>query len=185
MLKRRTFLAGALMFGTAGCGLPLVQQSTPRPEVTRSYDLQQFSFAAQADLAVSESESYYPAVDIVWRGDPTGPRIAQIGQMFEEAAARNRPALSGDVPVVVEITLVRFHGVTNRTRYSVGGVYNVAFDMTVRDANTGAILEPTRRVIGNLDAPGGERAVQLEESGQTEKVRVTNFLTGLLRAQLV
>lgn len=185
MMKRRTFIAGTLMVGVAGCGVPLAQRSAPRPIMNRSYDLRGLNFAAQSDLTVSEQESFYPTADIVWRGDPKGPRIAQIGQMFETAAARNRPVLNGNVPIVVDVTLVRFHGVTNRTRYTVGGNYNVVFDMTVRDANTGAVIEPTRRVAGDLDAPGGETAVRLEESGQTQKVRVTDFLTSLLRAQLV
>jgi hypothetical protein len=57
--------------------------------------------------------------------------------------------------------------------------------MTVRNAVTGAVIEPTRRVVGNLEAPGGERATQLESQGQTQKVRVTDFLASLLRAQLV
>ncbi len=151
----------------------------------RSYDLRGFTFQAQPDLIISEREAYYPPSDVVWRGDPLGPRITQIGDMFQEAADRNRSFLRGHVPVVVGVTLVRFHGVTNRTRYSIGGVYNVIFDMTVRNADTGEVIEPTRRIVGNLDAPGGERAVRLEESGQTQKVRVVDFLTGLLRAQLV
>lgn len=185
MMHRRTFFSAALLLGLAGCGVPLTQRSAPRPVMARSYDLRVFRFQALPDLTISESESLYPTADIVWRGDPSGPRITQIGDMFEEAADRSRGVLSGRTPVDVEVTLVRFHGVTNRTRYSVGGVYNVVFDLTVRDASTGAVIEPPRRIVGNLDAPGGEEAVRLEERGQTERVRVTDFLTSLLRAQLV
>lgn len=184
-MHRRTFITTLPLLGLMGCGVPLAQQSAPRPVLQRSYDLRGFNFSAMPDLVVSESETYYPTADIVWRGDPRGPRVAQIQRLFEDAAARNRAVLTGRVPVAVDVTLVRFHGVTNRTRYSVGGVYNVVFDMRVRNADTGAVIEPARRVVGNLDAPGGARAVQLEESGQTQKVRVTDFLTGLLRAQLV
>ncbi|WP_342071236.1 DUF6778 family protein [Yoonia algicola] len=151
----------------------------------RSYALRRFNFNALSGLTVSEEESFYPTADIVWRGDPLGPRIPQIAAMFEEAAARNRGVLNGAVPVVVDVTLVRFHGVTNRTRYTVGGVYNVVFDMTVRNADTGMVIEAPRRVAGNLDAPGGASATELDNAGQTQKVRVTDFLTSLLRAQLV
>ncbi len=173
------------MLAVAGCGAIGGARSQSRPDVARSYALRAFNFAAQPGLRVSESETFYPRADVVWRGDPIGPRIPQIEAMFQDAAARNRGVVDGAVPVAVDVTLVRFHGVTNRTRYTVGGVYNVAFDLTIRHAVTGDVIEPTRRVVGNLDAPGGEQAVRLEDAGQTQKVRVTNFLTSLLRAQLV
>lgn len=168
-----------------GCGAAMGMKSDARPQMNRSYALQGFNFNALEGLTVSEDESFYPTADVVWRGDPLGPRISQIAAMFEEAAIRNRRVVSGTLPVTVDVTLVRFHGVTNRTRYTVGGVYNVVFDMTVRNATTGDVIEPTRRVVGNLEAPGGTRATALENEGQTQKVRVTDFLTSLLRAQLV
>lgn len=184
-MHRRTLIAAPFFLTLAGCGLPIGQSSEPRLEVSRDYNLNGFAFAAQEGLTVSERENYYPSGDIVWRGDPRGPRVAQIEAMFTEAANRNKTVINGGQPVNVAVTLVRFHGVTNRTRYSVGGVYNVIFEITITDASTGAVIEPTRRVLGNLDAPGGEQAVELEEAGQTQKVRVTDFLTGLLREQLV
>jgi hypothetical protein len=184
-MHRRTVIAAPFFLALAGCGVPIGQSSQPRLDVSRDYSLQGFAFAAQNGLIVSERENYYPNGDIVWRGDPRGPRIAQIAAMFTEAANRSKQAINGGQPVNVAVTLVRFHGVTNRTRYSIGGIYNVIFDITILDSGSGAVIEPTRRVVGNLDAPGGERAVQLEETGQTQKVRVTDFLTRLLSAQLI
>lgn len=184
-MHRRTFLVSLPFLGLMGCSTAFGQKSDPRPQMARSYALRGFNFNALSGLTVSEDESFYPSADIVWRGDPVGPRIPQIAAMFEQAAARNRRFLDGSVPVTLDITLVRFHGVTNRTRYTVGGVYNVIFDMTIRDARTGDVIEPTRRVVADLDAPGGERASQLESEGQTQKVRVTDFLTSLLRSQLI
>jgi len=83
-----------------------------------------------------------------------GDRIAQIGAIFATATERNQPRFEGDVPVIVDFELVRFHGVTERTRYSIGGVYNIVFNMSVRNA------------------------------GQTEKVRVTDFLTQVFKDEL-
>lgn len=185
MIQRRVFLGGAAILTLAGCALPPIRKTEPRPAIARSYRLSGFSFSAPSDLIISERESYYPTADIVWRGDPLGPRVDQIERIFETAAWRNTAILTGAVPINLEVALVRFHGVTNKTRYTVGGVYNVIFDMTVRDARSGAVLEPSRRIVANLSAPGGERAVRLEESGQTQKVRITDFLTGVLRAQLI
>ena len=178
-MHRRTFLLSLSMLSLGGCGTTFGMKSAVRLQMERSYRLQDFNFDVQEGLQISESESFYPNADIVWRGDPIGQRIPQIAVMFEEAAARNRAVLDGD------LTLVRFHGVTNRTRYTVGGIYNVIFDLTIKSAATGEIIEPTRRVVGNLDAPGGERAALQDQAGQTQKVRVTDFLTSLLRAQLV
>lgn len=185
MTQRRNFVLSAVAIGLSGCGIALPEKTAPRPLMIRSYSLEKFQFSAMPYLIVSESESFYPTADIVWRGDPLGSRVDQIRAMFEVAASRNHPILRGATPIALEVNLVRFHGVTNRTRYTIGGVYNVVFDMTVRHAGSGEVIEPVRRVVGNLDAPGGERAVRLEETGQPQKVRVTDFLTTLLRAQLV
>lgn len=187
MMLRRSFLASSLLTLAAACGggMDSGNRGTPKPVMLRDYDLRSLRFQAAPGLVVSEEESLYPQADIVWRGDPLGPRLPQIGAMFEAAAARNESIINGSQPITVGITLVRFHGVTNRTRNSVGGVYNIIFDMTVFDANTGAVLEPARRVVGDLDAPGGSRARRQDEQGLTQKVRVTQFLTGLLRQQLV
>lgn len=180
--KLLALMIGALALTACGAQSPL--GGSRGAQVERSYDIASFTFAAPADLTVSEAEGFYPFADVVWRGDPPGDRVAQIGAMFEAGAAGNEGVLAGDVPVDVRLTLIRFHGVTDRTRYSVGGVYNIVFDLTVTDARTGALLEPTRRVSSDLDAPGGARASRLERDGLTQKVRVTNHLTSLLRAEL-
>lgn len=182
----RKLLVGLVMFvGLVACSGGQTGISSAAPEgITRSYQLADLSFSAPADLEVSESNGYYPFADVVWRGDRRGPRIPQIAAMFETAFARNAQTLRGSQRVVVAVQLERFHGVTDRTRYSVGGVYNIIFLMTVRDAASGAVIEPTRRVVANLDAPGGSTAVDLEQSGQTQKVRVVDFLTQVLRREL-
>lgn len=181
----RVLVLLVVLLGMAGCGLQSGGYvSSQKASVTRSYSLQDITFSAPEDIRISESNNFYPVTDVVWRGDPKGPRIPQIEAMFRTAAERNKPVLLGDVPVIVDIELVRFHGVTDRTRYAMGGVYNIIFIMTVRDARTGEVIEPARRVLANLDAPGGREAVALETSGQTQKVRVTNFLSAVLRSEL-
>ena len=146
--------------------------------VTRNAPLETSSFGG------SESNSFYPNADVVWRGDPIGNRIEQIAAMFKTALDRNVDKMDGLVPVVVDYRLIRFHGVTERTRYSVGGVYNIEFEMTVRHALTGEILEPTRRIEADLSAPGGIAALMQDQRGQTEKVRVTDFLTQVFADEL-
>ena len=186
MILKKLWAAVLLVVGLAACSPDefAARQAPAALEVTRSYTPVAMTFSALPDLTVSEAEVFYPIADIVWRGDPRGPRIAQIGDMFETAFDRAKPTLQGTQRVVVNIELVRFHGLTNRTRYSVGGLYNVVFNLTVRDAVTGAVIETPRRIAVNLDGPGGETAVALEQSGQTQKVRMVNFLASTLRSEL-
>ncbi|WP_322888863.1 MULTISPECIES: DUF6778 family protein [unclassified Yoonia] len=184
---RRIFGLVVLLGALAACAPgAMVIQGDPRPDLVRDYKLVGLNFATLPDLQVSEANSYYPQADIVWRGDPAGDRLAQIEALFTEAARRNMATdmKNADRRVVLDVTLVRFHGLSNRTQFSTGGVYNVIFDLAVRDAQTGAVIEPTRRVVANLDAWGGNANAQLEAQGITQKMRVTDFLTSVLADQL-
>lgn len=163
---------------------------TPRLEagsvaaVARDYSLHSINFAVPADLRVSEANSYYPIADIVWRGDPFGDRPAQITDIFQTAIAAAGEGLTGNVPVTVDVTLLRFHGLTERTRYSVGGVHSIRFEMTVRDAQTGEALEGPRVILADLAALGGQAAIQADAQGQGQKVRITTHLTSLFYREL-
>ena len=195
MTIMKIFLGLGLVLGLSACGdaglatrnapLPTLGLGVDDPQVaTRDYSIARMQFHAPDDLRISEGNGYYPFVDVVWRGDPVGDRIAQIGAIFEAAMARGTADLDGSTPVIVDIGLKRFHGVTERTRFSVGGVYNMVFDLTVLDARTGAVIEPSREVVANLSAPGGNAALLAEMQGQTEKVRVTDYLTQVLHDEL-
>ncbi len=151
---------------------------------TRDYTLTEVRATASRDLRVSERNGYYPFAQIVWRGDPIGDRYAQIETLFETAGARAATDLVGARPVVALVQVARFHGVTERTRYSVGGVYNVEFQLSIVDAETGEVIEAPRMITANLPAPGGEAAVRLEQSGQTERVRILDFLTFVLTREI-
>lgn len=168
---------------TASRNQPLELALAPA-EIVRSYQVEDVRALVPVSLEASEANSYYPMADIVWRGDTYGNRHEQIAQLFESAAARQAETLSGDIPVVVDVVINRFHGVTEKTRFSVGGVYNLIFTLTVRHAETGAIIEGPRVVEANLPAPGGQAALLLEQSGQTEKVRMLDFLTSVLAREL-
>ncbi|MCF2903594.1 hypothetical protein L0666_01210 [Octadecabacter sp. CECT 8868] len=149
------------------------------PQVLRDYSLHAVRFAIPADMTVSEANSYYPIADIVWRGDPLGNRSEQISEMFQSSVRAAGLGLTGATPVIVDVELVRFHSLTERTRYSVGGVHSIKFDLTIRDAETGEVLEPTRRINGDLPALGGYAALAADNSGETQKVRIIRHLSSL------
>ncbi|MBU2993642.1 hypothetical protein Q4555_12610 [Octadecabacter sp. 1_MG-2023] len=149
------------------------------PQVLRDYSLHAVRFAIPADMTVSEANSYYPIADIVWRGDPLGDRSEQISEMFQSSIRAAGLGLTGATPVIADVELVRFHSLTERTRYSVGGVHSIKFDLTIRDAETGEVLEPTRRINGDLPGLGGYAALAADNSGETQKVRIIRHLSSL------
>ncbi|MBT8411812.1 MAG: hypothetical protein KJP02_08455 [Octadecabacter sp.] len=153
-------------------------------EVARDYSLHSINFVVPASLRVSEANSYYPIADIVWRGDPFGNRPEQITDIFQNAIAAAGEGLTGTTPVTVDVTLMRFHSLTERTRYSVGGVHSIKFQMTVRDAQTGEVLEGPRVINADLPGLGGYAAIQADAEGQGQKVRIMTHLTSLFYREL-
>ncbi len=135
-------------------------------------------------LTVSEANRYLPKADIVWRGDQIGDRHAQVAAIFDTAITRGAQMVNGTLPVSLDIKVTRFHALTEKARYSVGGVHNIDFELTLRDPETGAALADTRFVRADLDGFGGQQAINAEARGQTQKVRITNHLAEVIRQEL-
>lgn len=153
--------------------------------VLRQINVAQINVNVPQTLSVSEANRYYPMADIVWRGDPIGNRHAQISKIVHEGMVNGTASFQGPVAVVIDVEVTRFHSVTEKARYTVGGVHNIEFLMVIRDATTGERLSPSRRVSTSLEAFGGQHAVAAENRGQTQKVRVTTHLGEVVRQQLV
>jgi hypothetical protein len=164
---------------TSRVGVDAAQQ-----QFARDYQLHSVRFAVPDDMTVSEANSYYPIADIVWRGDPMGNRPQQIAAIFQSSIQTAGQSLNGSIPITVDVELARFHSLTERTRYSVGGVHSIKFDLTIRNALTGEILEQRRRINGDFPALGGYAALAADNQGQTQKVRITSQLISLFRDEL-
>lgn len=136
------------------------------------------------ELQISEANTYYPLGDIVWRGDPYGDRHQQIADILSESVQLARAGHDGAMPAVVEITLKRFHALTEKTRYTVGGVHSIRFDLTLRHPETGQALAPTRTIRADLKGYGGARALEAERAGLTQKLRITHHMANVIRAEL-
>lgn len=193
-MSTRLIAAALLALGLSACATPETATRNAPLDVAglapgavqaqQAYNVVRFDVEVPGDLRASEANMYYPIADIVWRGDALGDRHAQVAALFQEAAARASDSFDGPNDVIVQIQLSRFHGVTEKTRLSVGGTYNMVFLLQVVDARTGAVLEPARQVVANLDAPGGAVGRALIEAGQTERVRVVDHLTSVLMSEL-
>ncbi len=134
-------------------------------------------------LKVSEANRYYPIADIVWREDPFGDRYAQVASIMDAGLTAGLTHLKGDRPVYFDITVSRFHSLTEKARYSVGGVHNMIFTLTVVDAASGQALHGPVKIELDLKAYGGSQAFAAERRGHTQKVRINSHLTNTMKRQ--
>lgn len=188
----RTAAALALVLGVSACATtpnPTVSRAAaidaPQPAAAMALDIQAVSVQVPDTLKVSEANSYYPGGDIVWRGEPMGDRRAQVRAMFEEAMTRGTDRMTNGIPVRLDVQVLRFHALTEKARYSFGGVHDLSFALTLRDPATGAALMPTRRIDADLKAFGGNAAIAADQRGETQKVRITDHLAGVIRQELM
>ena len=162
--------------------------AVPAPELpvlaASEFKIVDYAIKVPGDLRVSEANLYYPLADIVWRGDPFGNRREQIANIFTESIKRANLEATGETPARMEITLNRFHSLTEKTRYTVGGMHSISFFVTLRDPHTGAILAPTWKVKADLEGFGGRRAMDAEKQGLGMKERILRHLTRVLAAEV-
>ncbi len=149
-----------------------------------SLDVKAVNVTVPRKLQVSEANRYYPGGDIVWREDPPGDRHAQVQAIFKSAVQQGVADLRGTVPVALDIEVTRFHALTEKARYTIGGVHALQFKMQLRDPETGRAYGAPRFVKADLKAYGGTRAIEAEREGITQKYRITNHLAEVVRTEL-
>ena len=135
-------------------------------------------------LKVSEANRYYPSGDIVWREDPIGDRHNQVAAIVQAAMEQGVAPLDGSKEVFLEVSVSRFHALTEKARYTVGGVHAIQFSYRLVDAETGAELTPPKFVKADFDALGGNAAVAAEARGVTQKYRITHHLAKVIQDEL-
>lgn len=144
----------------------------------------QINVEVPQDLRVSEANRYYPGSDIVWREDPIGDRHQQVQKIVYDAMAQGVINMQGNYNAILDIKVTKFHALTEKARYTVGGVHAIQFHLRVRDAATGAVIMPARHVKADFEALGGRAAVNAEARGLTQKVRITNQLAHVVQREL-
>ncbi|MBO9402020.1 DUF6778 family protein [Shimia sp. R9_3] len=192
MSMKRVFAAMVLGLGVSACAsvdtasrnapfdVPPTEIAAPAP----SYQMASFEVSVPRRLRVSEANMYYPGGDIVWRGDGYGDRYKQVQAIFEEGLRIGGGPLEGARSVSVQIEVTRFHALTEKTRYTVGGVHSIEFVMTIVDAQTGTVLRGPKPIKASLVGYGGQKAVAAEARGLTQKYRITQHLAYVLREEL-
>ena len=130
------------------------------------------------ELVVSEAKSLFPHADIVWREDPEGDRKAQVAKIVADAARTAGRGLHGGNPVVIDITLARFHALTfeAETQLSNAGVHNIEFTAQVLDARTGEVLFGPKFIEAALPALAGQPMKDARARGETQRSHITAHL---------
>ncbi len=154
------------------------------PASFKSYNVTAVNVQVPTTLKVSEANRFYPGGDIVWREDPIGDRYAQVKAIITAGLEQGVSNVQGERDVVLDVVLTRFHALTEKARYTVGGVHSIQFTVQIRDAATGEILEGPRFVKADFDALGGNAAVAAEARGLTQKVRITQQLAYVIQQEL-
>ncbi len=199
MAMLRAFLVCGLALGLAACATsePATRGAGLTPSalseglsggattmVQPDYSVVAVNIDVPQNLRVSEANSFFPMADIVWHGDPLGDRRLQVKSLFEEAFASGTADLHGSRGVTVEATLTRFHALTPKARYTVGGMHTIHFVLTVRDALTGEILDGPRQVVADVHGSGGARALEEEAAGLTQKMVIEQRLAQVIHDEL-
>lgn len=186
-------LTAALMLGVGLSACASVDTATRNAPLdapmlrpaTLPLDVQEVRVRVPPELRVSEANRYLPGGDIVWREDAPGDRHAQVGAILQEALERGVSEMpGGGVPVVLDVELSKFHALSEKARYTIGGVHAIQFSYSLRDADTGAALAEPEFVKADFKALGGQAAIAAERQGITQRVRITDHLANVIREEL-
>lgn len=185
----------ALLLALSACGgtepamrnLTVADQLNPGADirlVAPRYTVDALDIRIPRTLVVSETNSFHPMADIVWRGEPPGDRYDQIADIFADAMETGIFHLQSGPHVRVTVELARFHALTEKARNTVGGVHSVHYMLTVRDATTGAVVDGPRLVKADVKASGGAGAIAEERIGRTQRVVIVEALSQSILREL-
>lgn len=187
---RRTTLIGLsalLLSACVGGGGKFETAYTPVPgDLAKSWRLAEVRVSVPKTLVVSEAKTLLPKADIVWREDPLGDRHAQVGKIMQAAVLRGAQGLRGSRPVIISITVTRFHALTYEAELSNSdwGVHNVDFTAQVLDARTGEVLLPAEKIRAETPAWSGARMREARKKGITQKSMITNHVAATVAGWL-
>lgn len=187
ILKILIAMAAALVLAACEPGGFAISTAVKRPVDVATLPTMRvvgLSVVVPDSLSVSEANGYKPAADILWREDPYGDRYVQVEKIMTDGLKRGAEKLQGDLPVVLHIELARFHAVTQRTRYALVGEHEIEFYLSVTNARTGDVIVPFYLVDATFGAYGGAQAVEAEQKGITQKVRILNQLDAVIQQEL-
>lgn len=188
VLARRTALLGLTALLLSACvGASFQTAYDPVPAaLAQSWRLAEVRVSVPKSLTVSEAKTLLPSADIVWREDPLGDRHAQVGKIVQNAVLRGAQGLRGSRPVIIDITVTRFHALTFEAELSNSdwGVHNVDFIAQVVDARTGEVLLAATNIRAETPAYSGARMKAARAKGVTQKSMISNHVAATIAGWL-
>ncbi|QXT38090.1 DUF6778 family protein [Gymnodinialimonas ceratoperidinii] len=152
----------------------------------QDWDVAGVEVIVPSDLTSSEANTIKPRADIVWREDPIGDRHAQVAALMSAALEPAFEAVDGATPVIVTLNVSRFHAQTQRVRYSnIPSEQEIEFVMTIRHAETGALLSGPTDVDLTFPALGGNDAVAADAQGITQRIRINERLQAWVAEEFI
>lgn len=188
-LSRRTALLGLSALVLSACvggGTFKTEYDRLSPEVSQAWRLAEVRVDVPRSLVASEAKSLLPTADIVWREDPMGDRHVQVGKIIEAAVLRGAQGLRGSRPVIISITVTRFHALTYEAELSNSdwGVHNIDFTAQVNDARSGEVLVPATKIRAETPAWSGARMREARRKGITQKSMISNHVAATVAGWL-
>lgn len=202
MINRRVFLGGVAVFGVTGCAGPnaasdnwafqlgilpdkLAPGRDARLEDLPPFFIRNVNADAPRMLTSTEENRFKPRADIIWREEPfDGDRHSQVAKIVHEAGHMAVIGLEGDLELTLDIEILRFHALTQITRYTVGGSHSVELLLRLSNTATGELVVPAWAISTELPAYGGQKAVEAEIAGLTQRSRIRQHLASLIRHEL-
>ncbi|MCB1410679.1 hypothetical protein LX70_00265 [Defluviimonas denitrificans] len=184
LVKLASAMALVVLAGCSGTFRTYYDDPVPAAQ-SANWRLSSVHVTAPRSLVVSEEEVFVPKADIVWREDPSGNRYEQVEALMQSAIARGAAGLHGSRPVTIEATMVRFHAMTMLAEAKApAGVHNVEFNMTIRDARTGAVLYGPEFVEASFPAMTGAQMARARAAGQSQRSQISNNVALTIRGLL-
>ncbi len=184
----KMLMGAAALVALAGCAgnWEVAYEEPINPAVSRAWVVQDVQVSVPNTLSVSTNPNILaPAEDIVWYGDPEGDRRAQVASIMDAGITRGTDDLVGGTPVVIGVTVERFHAVTpSATSIAPSAVHQISYTAQVFNAATLAPVTAPQPIVADLDAYVGAAAVVNAVEGNTEKLRITEHLAQVTRGWL-
>ncbi len=191
----KMIVAGGLLIGATACApvsttidstvVPAPAEMVDPVYVAPSFSVSRVNVSVPETLVVSEENSIKPIADIVWHGEAAGDRYAQVKSMMSTAFGKATAGMRGTKRVVIDVEVTRFHAVTPKTRYNYGGEQEIEFVMTVRDANSGVVIQPARLIDATHKGLCCGPAKEADAEDPTyQRTRLVDYVAGVVVAEL-
>lgn len=176
----RGILVAAMLLVLAACGTG----KGPVSDTASGWNLQDVSVGFGPDIPPDATGTNFES-NFVWNGLNGGDRKQQVVGLFERAMREvGTETMRGTRPVVLRVTVNRFHALTESSRLFCCGEHRIHADLAIDDAVSGAELASVDNLYMGRVALGGIPGLVAVAAGRDQAVRIHEGLVNSARAWL-